>query len=163
MFGVEVRETTRSSVHIPTTIRFTSLLIPVGRSYAVQIMGFVRSRWICRENRYEEGCHQAPKLKLANHRLLCQLQTRFVSRFGASVWVSAVVSITLWSPHAFISTNNGPPHVYYTFSAPIKIIKHNDMPAGRVQKTRAPRDVPDLGNPDRKRVLNVLAQRRYSE
>ncbi|KAJ4992000.1 hypothetical protein SVAN01_02595 [Stagonosporopsis vannaccii] len=37
------------------------------------------------------------------------------------------------------------------------------MPAGRVQKSRSPNDVPDLGDPDRKRVLNVLAQRRYRQ
>ncbi|KAF2628758.1 hypothetical protein BU25DRAFT_457548 [Macroventuria anomochaeta] len=37
------------------------------------------------------------------------------------------------------------------------------MPADRVQKSRTPKDVPDLGNPDRKRVLNVLAQRRYRQ
>lgn len=35
------------------------------------------------------------------------------------------------------------------------------MPAGRIEKSRITKDVPDLGNPDRKRVLNVLAQRRY--
>jgi hypothetical protein len=39
--------------------------------------------------------------------------------------------------------------------------QHNEMPADRVQKSRSPKDVPDLGDPDRKRVLNVLAQRRY--
>lgn len=35
------------------------------------------------------------------------------------------------------------------------------MPADRLQKSRSPKDVPGLGDPDRKRVLNVLAQRRY--
>ncbi|KAJ8114956.1 hypothetical protein OPT61_g3277 [Boeremia exigua] len=37
------------------------------------------------------------------------------------------------------------------------------MPADRVQKSRGSGDVPDLGNPDRKRMLNVLAQRRYRQ
>ncbi|KAJ4381761.1 hypothetical protein N0V86_003126 [Didymella sp. IMI 355093] len=37
------------------------------------------------------------------------------------------------------------------------------MPAGRIQKSHSPKDVPDLGDPDRKRMLNVLAQRRYRE
>ncbi len=37
------------------------------------------------------------------------------------------------------------------------------MPTGRVQKSRSTGDVPDVGDPDRKRVLNVLAQRRYRE
>ena len=36
------------------------------------------------------------------------------------------------------------------------------MPAGRTKKTRNLGDVPQEGDPDRKRVLNVLAQRRYS-
>jgi hypothetical protein len=38
------------------------------------------------------------------------------------------------------------------------------MPADRVErkkKTKTPGDVPELGDPERKRVLNVLAQRRY--
>jgi hypothetical protein len=35
------------------------------------------------------------------------------------------------------------------------------MPADRIQKSLSPKDVPDLGDPDRKRMLNVLAQRRY--
>ncbi|KAF2449417.1 hypothetical protein P171DRAFT_427612 [Karstenula rhodostoma CBS 690.94] len=40
------------------------------------------------------------------------------------------------------------------------------MPAdrvGRKTKTKTPSDVPQVGDPDRKRVLNVLAQRRYRE
>ncbi|KAF1941326.1 hypothetical protein EJ02DRAFT_434882 [Clathrospora elynae] len=35
------------------------------------------------------------------------------------------------------------------------------MYAGRVKKTKMPESVPDAGDPERKRVLNVLAQRRY--
>jgi hypothetical protein len=38
------------------------------------------------------------------------------------------------------------------------------MPADRVErkkKTKTPSDVPEPGDPERKRVLNVLAQRRY--
>lgn len=38
------------------------------------------------------------------------------------------------------------------------------MPAGRVEKkkkTKTPKEVPEPGDPERKRVLNVLAQRRY--
>ncbi len=35
------------------------------------------------------------------------------------------------------------------------------MSTERVQKSRTPKAVPNLGDPDRKRVLNVLAQRRY--
>ena len=34
---------------------------------------------------------------------------------------------------------------------------------GKKRKTKTPKDVPQLGDPDRKRVLNVLAQRRYRE
>ncbi|KAH7135135.1 hypothetical protein B0J11DRAFT_153731 [Dendryphion nanum] len=37
------------------------------------------------------------------------------------------------------------------------------MPVERRKKTKTPEDVPDLGDPDRKRVLNVLAQRRYRQ
>ncbi|KAF9741299.1 hypothetical protein PMIN03_003454 [Paraphaeosphaeria minitans] len=40
------------------------------------------------------------------------------------------------------------------------------MPASRVErkkKTKTPEDVPDVGDPDRRRVLNVFAQRRYRE
>jgi hypothetical protein len=38
----------------------------------------------------------------------------------------------------------------------------NDMPVERrMAKTKTPNDVPDPGDPERKRVLNVLAQRRY--
>ncbi|KAF9700045.1 hypothetical protein EKO04_001342 [Ascochyta lentis] len=37
------------------------------------------------------------------------------------------------------------------------------MPAERIQKSRTHKELPDLGNPDRKRVLNVLAQRRYRQ
>ncbi|KAF2193398.1 hypothetical protein K469DRAFT_618495 [Zopfia rhizophila CBS 207.26] len=37
------------------------------------------------------------------------------------------------------------------------------MPAGKRRKTNAPESVPGLGDPDRKRVLNVLAQRRYRQ
>ncbi|KAJ4295393.1 hypothetical protein N0V90_007405 [Kalmusia sp. IMI 367209] len=35
------------------------------------------------------------------------------------------------------------------------------MPVDRRKKTKTPKEVPDPGDPDRKRVLNVLAQRRY--
>lgn len=35
------------------------------------------------------------------------------------------------------------------------------MPVDKKRKTKTPEDVPGLGDPDRKRVLNVLAQRRY--
>ncbi|KAF2274707.1 uncharacterized protein EI97DRAFT_434936 [Westerdykella ornata] len=37
------------------------------------------------------------------------------------------------------------------------------MPADRRTKTATPEEVPRLGDPDRKRVLNVLAQRRYRQ
>lgn len=37
------------------------------------------------------------------------------------------------------------------------------MPAEKRRKTKTPEDVPDLGDPERKRVLNVLAQRRYRQ
>ncbi|PSN73741.1 hypothetical protein BS50DRAFT_629728 [Corynespora cassiicola Philippines] len=37
------------------------------------------------------------------------------------------------------------------------------MPAERKRKNRTPEAIPDPGDPDRKRVLNVLAQRRYRE
>jgi hypothetical protein len=37
------------------------------------------------------------------------------------------------------------------------------MPADRRKKTKTPEAVPDAGDPDRKRVLNVLAQRRYRQ
>lgn len=36
-------------------------------------------------------------------------------------------------------------------------------PVGVKKKTKTPKEVPRLGDPDRKRVLNVLAQRRYRE
>jgi hypothetical protein len=36
------------------------------------------------------------------------------------------------------------------------------MPAGRAKNNNTSDDVPGEGDPDRKRVLNVLAQRRYS-
>jgi hypothetical protein len=39
--------------------------------------------------------------------------------------------------------------------------EHNDMPADRRKKPETPEEVPNAGDPDRKRVLNVLAQRRY--
>ncbi|KAF3008453.1 hypothetical protein E8E13_003809 [Curvularia kusanoi] len=37
------------------------------------------------------------------------------------------------------------------------------MPADRVQKSRSFEKIPDLGDPDRKRMMNVLAQRRYRQ
>ena len=37
------------------------------------------------------------------------------------------------------------------------------MPVDKKRKTKTPEDVPGLGGPERKRVLNVLAQRRYRE
>ncbi|KAF2689991.1 hypothetical protein K458DRAFT_328060 [Lentithecium fluviatile CBS 122367] len=37
------------------------------------------------------------------------------------------------------------------------------MPADRRKKTKTPEQIPDAGDPDRKRVLNVLAQRRYRQ
>lgn len=47
----------------------------------------------------------------------------------------------------------------------VKIVRelHNGMPADRRKKTKTPEHVPDAGDPDRKRVLNVLAQRRYRQ
>lgn len=38
-----------------------------------------------------------------------------------------------------------------------------EKPMGKKKKTKTPKEVPELGDPDRKRVLNVLAQRRYRE
>jgi hypothetical protein len=40
-------------------------------------------------------------------------------------------------------------------------VKHNKMPVDRRMKTKTPEEIPGAGDPDRKRVLNVLAQRRY--
>ncbi|CAO2655766.1 Nn.00g045690.m01.CDS01 [Neocucurbitaria sp. VM-36] len=37
------------------------------------------------------------------------------------------------------------------------------MPKEKSKKTKTPESVPDAGDPDRKRVLNVLAQRRYRQ
>lgn len=37
----------------------------------------------------------------------------------------------------------------------------SNMPAEKRRKSKTPENVPQLGDPDRKRVLNVLAQRRY--
>lgn len=38
---------------------------------------------------------------------------------------------------------------------------HNNMLAGPSRKRKTPEEIPDPGDPDRKRMLNVLAQRRY--
>lgn len=43
----------------------------------------------------------------------------------------------------------------------VTFAEHNQMPAERRKKTQIPERVPTAGDPDRKRVLNVLAQRRY--
>jgi hypothetical protein len=43
----------------------------------------------------------------------------------------------------------------------VTFAEHNQLPAERRKKTKTPETVPDAGDPDRKRVLNVLAQRRY--
>ncbi|KAF2116166.1 hypothetical protein BDV96DRAFT_686568 [Lophiotrema nucula] len=37
------------------------------------------------------------------------------------------------------------------------------MPAEKKRKAKTPEDVPEVGDPERKRVLNVLAQRRYRQ
>ena len=71
-------------------------------------------------------------------------------------------SITLWSPHAIISHHES----LHSCAKHVLLCRlsshyHNEMPADRVQKSRSTETVPALGDPDRKRMMNVLAQRRY--
>lgn len=113
-------------------------------------------------NRYAEAGHQAPKFSVsANRRWSCQLLTHVVPRFALSDLARSIMNITLWSPHTVITQHHGPLCFCLTLQINRRLSQHNEMPADRVQKSRSPKSVPDLGDPDRKRVLNVLAQRRY--